>query len=51
MNITHSFELNVWYRCPFGYWLFEKFCKLENKVDCLRRYIGFAPESVLAKYS
>ena len=48
VSTNHSFELDFWYCSPFGFWISEKFCKLENKADFLRRYIGFAPESVLA---
>lgn len=33
VNITLSFELDFWHCCPSGFWIFKKFCKLENKVD------------------
>lgn len=51
VNVTHAFEFDFWRCCPFGFWIFKKFCKLENKVDFLRKYIGFAPDSVSAMYS
>lgn len=38
VHISHSFELDYLHCCPYGFCIFEKFCKLENEVDFLRRY-------------